>query len=210
MNNFAVYILTSGFTNGFTDDFKQQVKKFTDNPQRFVFIASEFNEGYDKTDKYCSEFLEQFSEMGISFTDKYIVDGRVSKEEAREKIAQADVIWITGGHPINQMKYINSYGLPAALQSSKALIIGVSAGAINMAKRVVLPRRNFIPELSVYYGIGLVDINIDPHFDMSDEKHIEEIKEAALLSRIYGLYDDSFITVKDGVAEFYGDYIIFG
>ncbi len=210
MNKKSSYILTSGFTNGFTEQFKQQLELLADAPERFVFIAADFADGHDMTDRFREEYLKNFADAGFEFSDIFTVDSRVSVEESKKKIAEADVILISGGHPIKQIRNINSYGLPEPLKKSKALIVGVSAGAINMAVRVVLPRRSFIPELSVYYGIGLVDINIDPHHDPNDEKHVAEIKEAASLARIYGLYDDSFITVKDGVAEFYGDYIIYG
>lgn len=210
MNNKSAYILTSGFPNGFTEEFTDQVRKNTERPERLVYIAADFHGKDEENDLYCEQCKKSFEKIGINFSDIFIIDGRAGAKESREAAANADIIWISGGHPIRQIKNINNYGLPQVLQKSNALLIGESAGAINMAVRVVLPKRSFIPELSLYYGIGLVDINIEPHLDPNDENHVAQIKEAASLARIYGLFDDSFITVKDGVAEFYGDYIIYG
>ena len=46
-----VSLLTSGFPNGFTDDFIQCIKDYYDNDGSIVFIASDFA-GSLKTYKY--------------------------------------------------------------------------------------------------------------------------------------------------------------
>jgi dipeptidase E len=87
----------------------------------------------------------------------------------------------------------------------------MSAGSINMADEVVLPKdeEDNVPELSVYKGLGLVVVNIEPHLDFNRTKHIEDIKDASQTSPIYGIYDDSFILVNDDKVEVFGDYCLF-
>ena len=84
----------------------------------------------------------------------------------------------------------------------------MSTGSINMAKRVVLAKNldENIPELSIYDGIGLVDINIEPHLDSASEEHINEIYEASHYATIYGIYDNTFIKIVDDTMDIYGVY----
>lgn len=106
---------------------------------------------------------------------------------------------------------MKDYNLISALQNRDGITIGMSAGSINMAKRVVLAKdmEDNIPELSIYNGIGLVDINIEPHLDSSSENHLNEILEATQFSTIYGLNDNSFIKIVDNNISIYGYCSIF-
>ncbi|MEI5907962.1 Type 1 glutamine amidotransferase-like domain-containing protein [Bacillus spongiae] len=90
------------------------------------------------------------------------------------------------------------------------IIIGISTGSINKAKKVVLAKdiNDNIPPLSIYDGIGLVDINIEPHIDSARKKHIEEdIYEATRFITIYGVYDNSFIKIVNDKMDIFGTYI---
>jgi len=53
----------------------------------------------------------------------------------------------------------------------------------------------------------LVDVNIEPHLDTENKKHMEDICEATEHAAIYGLFDNSFIEIVDDTMEFHGDYI---
>ena len=80
-----------------------------------------------------------------------------------------------------------------------------------MAKRVVLAKdmSDDIPELSIYEGIGLTNINIEPHLGDASFEHMEEIRQAARYVPIYGLYDESFILEVNGDKRFFGPYQLF-
>lgn len=82
----------------------------------------------------------------------------------------------------------------------------MSAGSINMAKKVVLPKdiNDNIPKLSIYDGIGLVDINIYPHLDSIHKDNLQNIYEASKFTTIYGLYDNSFIKIIDNKIDIHG------
>lgn len=203
-----VLFLTSGLTNGFTDDFIQSLKEYYCNKGSLVFIASDFT-GHYITDKYINLFVSMFKEKGIIFDKVQVIDNRVSKDEAINYLEKAYIVWISGGDTLKQIGYIKEYGLISSLQNRNGITIGMSAGSINMAKRVVLPKdiEDNIPELSIYDGIGLVDINIEPHLDTEGEEHMEDIYEASKYTTIYGLFDNSFIKVVDDSMEFYGAYM---
>lgn len=206
-----ISLLTSGFPNGFTQDFIHCVKQYYSNKGSIIFIASDFA-GHDRTDHYTAILSNMFQAEGILFKEIFVVDDRVTSETAIQYIKRASVIWLSGGDTLKQIDHLQQYNLIPSLQGKQGLIIGMSAGAINMAKKVVLAKDedDFIPELSVYEGIGLVDINIEPHIDSSSQKHLDEdLKEASKFAKIYGLPDESFIKVIDDEIEIFGDYKIF-
>lgn len=201
-----VSILTSGFPNGFTDDFVKCVKEHYFNNGSFLFIASDFL-SHSKTDRYSDVILNMFRDKGIVFTESQVIDYRITNEKAVRCIEETDVIWLSGGDTLKQIAYLKEYNLIPFLQRREGLTIGMSAGSINMAKRVVLAKdiNDNIPELAIYDGIGLVDINIEPHLNSANEEHIEEIHEASQIAVIYGIYDNSFIKIVNDKMEIFGD-----
>ena len=205
-----VSFLTSWFSDGFTKDFMTCINEYYKSNGSFVFIASDFTD-YIKTDKNYKNIISTFNENNIEFTKSYIIDDRTSKEEASKFIEDADIVWISGGDTLKQIKYIKEYNLIKSLQKRDGITIGMSAGSINMAKRVVLAKdvTDNIPELSIYEGIGLVDINIEPHLASASDEHINDLNEAAMHSDIYGIYDNSFIKVIGNKFKIYGDYKLF-
>jgi hypothetical protein len=44
----------------------------------FVFVASEFENIYEKIDPYCNHFLKMFSDCGITFGSVDVIDSRLS------------------------------------------------------------------------------------------------------------------------------------
>lgn len=200
-----VSILTSGFPNGFPEDFINCIKEYYHNNGSILFIASDFT-AHSKTDKYLGEFLKLFRENGVIFNEVNTIDDRIAKEKAIEYIEKSEVIWLSGGNTLKQIVDIKEYNLIEALQKREGITIGMSAGSINMAKRVVLARdiNDNIPDLSIYDGIGLVDINVEPHLDSASEEHMKEICEASQHATIYGIYDNSFIKIVDDNMEICG------
>lgn len=205
-----VSFLTSGFPDGFTDDFIKCIKEYYVNDGSMVFVASDFT-SHSRTDKHVKIFLDMFKNNNIIFNEFHVVDDRLSQKESFQYIEKADIIWLSGGDTLKQIKYLKDYNLISCLQNRDGITIGMSAGSINMSKRVVLAKdvEDNIPELSIYEGIGLVDINIEPHLDSSSENHLNEILEASQYSTIYGLNDNSFIKIVNNNIDIYGDYSIF-
>lgn len=203
-----VSLLTSGFPNGFTDDFIHCRKDYYDNDGSFIVIASDFTE-HSKTDRYTDIFLSMFRDKGILFNEVQVIDDRIAQKKAVQYIEKADIVWISGGDTLKQIAYLKEYNLIPALQSREGITIGMSAGSINMARRVVLAKdlNDNIPELSIYDGIGIVDINIEPHLDSANEEHMEDIYEASHYAIIYGIYDNTFIKIINGTIEIYGTYL---
>lgn len=203
--------LTSAFNEGFTDDFREQFYRHWNGGQNFLYVASSFD-SYEINERYGGEILEKFRAIGVELDPEFL-DYRISPEEASSLIATADVIFLAGGNTQRQMGYFREYSLREAFAyvPDHAVIIGLSAGSLNMADRVVLARdvEDDTPELSIYEGLGLVSVNIEPHLDLERQEHLADIAEAAAISPIYGLFDNSFIVIQEGQMQIFGDYRLF-
>lgn len=205
-----VNFLTSGFPDGFSEEFIREITKFLKSSDTFVFVASDFS-GHEKSKRYMNGILQMFREKGIRFEHTFLVDFEITPEDAKKYIREADVVWLSGGPTLTQIRHIQKYGLTEALRGRDGITIGMSAGSINMAKRVVLARDpdDDIPALAIYDGIGLVDCNIEPHLNQAKSQHIQDIQEAAQYAPIYGLYDGSFIVEVDGETNIFGSWELF-
>ena len=191
-----------GNKNNILDNIKKYVKKY-DN---FLFVASnEFNN--EATDVYANVTFESF-DLTLPFNNYKILDSR-TEEIADELIKEADLILLCGGHVPTQNNFFNNIDLKNKIKNTEALIIGGSAGAINMAESVYC-----IPELEGestdpnfsrnLIGLGLTNINILPHYDifkefiLDNKKFIDEIILPDTYERtIYALNNGSYILVDD-------------
>lgn len=177
--------------------------------KKIAFIASTF-EAFDKNDYYSQKLLEAFQEKNMCFDENYIIDNRCSNDEMIRNINDSNIIFIMGGDTLEQIKNINKYNLKEYINSNDKIVIGMSAGSINMAKKVVLAKdeEDNIPELSIYNGIGITDLNIEPHCDFKNKEHWKEIEEASQISDIIVMNDDCFIIGDNDNIKYYGSYII--
>lgn len=57
-----------------------------------------------------------------------MVDGRMTVEEAQRAVAEADVVWLSGGNAPAQRQYFQKYGLENLIREHSGVIIGMSAG----------------------------------------------------------------------------------
>ena len=91
-------------------------------------------------------------------------------------------------------KVINQHG---------GVIIGMSAGSINMAKTSICTLACGHYKQEIYNGLGCVDISVEPHFDRNEVS--DELMELSKKYTIYGLCDDSFSVSEDNSIQLYGE-----
>ena len=199
----STYILTSMFPNGFhaqaAEVFRQKICK----RNKFAFVASEFEMLHEKTDKYFRVFLDMFEEVGIHFEEAYVVDGRMRPDEAVKAVAEADVVWLSGGNTPTQFGYFQKYGLDKALREHDGVMIGMSAGTINMAKTAICTLSCGHYKQEIYSGLGCVDVSVEPHFVRDNVW--DELLTLSEEYTIYGLCDDGLIVCTGETVEFYGE-----
>lgn len=199
----GTYILTSNFPNGCKDEIAKVFQEKITERNRFAFVASEFEKMHEKTDGYCKFFLNMFEEKGIHFEESYVVDGRMTIEVAQRAVETADVVWLSGGDTPTEFGYLQQYGLDKILKQHDGVIIGMSAGSINMADSAICTLSCGHDRQQIYEALGCVTIHVEPHFlrDSVSDELLELSKEY----EIYGLCDESIIVCSNDKTEFYGE-----
>lgn len=203
----STYILTSMFPNGFQGEIAEVFQQKIKNRGKFAFVASEFEKIHEKTDYYFDFFYKMFEDAGIHFEETYVVDGRMSPEEAQEAVAKADVVWLSGGDTPTQFAYFQKNGLDKILKQHDGVIIGMSAGTLNLTKTAICTLSCGHFKQEIYEALGCVDISVEPHFVRSEVS--DEVLELSKKYTMYGLCDDSIIVCEGEKKEYYGEiYLI--
>lgn len=201
----STYILTSMFHNGFSDEIAELFQKKITQRERFVFVASEFEKHHKKTDNYFKFFLNMFEEKGIHFKEARVVDGRMTAKQAQAAVEAADVVWLAGGNTTAEFAYFQKYGLIDVIKNHNGVVIGMSAGSINLADTAVCTSDEYHDYQQIYQGIGCVRISVEPHFVMGELS--DELLELSEKYTIYGLCDESILSAKTKTSSFTAKYI---
>ena len=200
------YIMLSGSNNNkaFYETSERALKKGIKETSSIVFIASRWHT-HEKNDGDYKRINQWLKDIDIHFTDVYLIDSRMINEKQVEILKESSCIFLMGGDTLALRKSLRINHLDEVLLQYERPIIGISAGAINMAKRSVLPLTRMRKRSYVYRGIGLVDVSVTPHFDLTRTKHIEdEIFPMSYDGKIYGLEENGTILLIDGSLEFFG------
>ncbi|WP_042198070.1 Type 1 glutamine amidotransferase-like domain-containing protein [Paenibacillus camerounensis] len=146
-------------------------------------------------------------QANIAFDEYHYIDYRMQSEEARQCIQNASVIFLCGGDPVLQNVFLEEYELSDLIKSSNAVILGASAGALNMAaKWLSLVNTGHEAETStVYDGMGFDSFAYESH---SKRDHATFVQGYLFpLSEemdVYAAEQESAIRVKDGRVEIMG------
>lgn len=199
-------------SNGIVD----QIKNNLNGNNTLLFIASSPDDK-EKIELYTKLLFEGLKLSGISFNEYLVLDSS-TVDNAQEYIDKANMIFLSGGDTYIQNEFFKRINLREKLKKFNGLIIGQSAGAINMADDVFnSPEKMENSEPVFFKGLGLTNINIEPHFilDNSNFDESEKYQRNAILSesnnrKIYGQCNGSHILIdNDGTATIYGEtYLI--
>ena len=186
---------------GFDDVQSKYLKQDIKENQIITFIASTFN-NHEQNIMYKNKTLEFFSKINITFKENYLIDNNVTKEEAKDFIKKANIIYLMGGDTYLQNNSLDEYELKPLIKE-KSFIIGVSAGSLNQTKRVIYQDYNDIKD---YEGLGFTNISIYPHLDFLNIDYLKEIFKISKITKLVALPNSSFIRIENNKEMFIGDY----
>ena len=198
-------------TNGLVGQLKKTINRF----DTIVYIASNPSD-IEKVTEYSNLLFEALKLSDIAFKNYYILDDR-TKHNVTNYIKQADLIFLSGGDTYIQNQFFNEMNLKYLLKEYNGVIIGQSAGSINLAENVYNSPENGTNSEPVHFtGLGLTEINIEPHFNIEPSNFNElenyqrdNILGESLSKTIYALCDESHIFETDNSIVVYGQsYII--
>ncbi|MDE7164311.1 MAG: Type 1 glutamine amidotransferase-like domain-containing protein [Clostridiales bacterium] len=202
------------------NDILSNIRKNLKCTSRLVVVANDPNDSADNDDKLAT-VCESFRLAGLNFKEKIMLDAR-NKREAGEVISGADVVILSGGKCVCQAEFFGEVGLKKIIKNYDGIVIGVSAGAMNLCKQIA----NFPEELSDLKeprwleGMGLADEIIIPHYDGKTDSYQFPCEDFDIArdyilpmsnGRVFiGLPNGSYIMIdRDGQKQYRGDvYLI--
>lgn len=201
--------------NGLVD----QLKSKLDGTKGILYIPADAS-NKDKIAEYSKILFDALRLSGIVFDNYYVVDDKSSVEEVRDRVLKSDLVFLSGGDTFTQMQYFEGIKLRDILSDYEGVIVGQSAGAINLAEDVYnSPECEEDLKRACYFkGLGKTYINIEPHFvldtsnfDSDEMLHRNAMLEESKKRDLYGIPDVSHI-FDDGVEQVvYGEcYLLRG
>lgn len=194
--------LFSDFNNNFPKDIEKNLKDDI-NIDSFVFIPTA-PENIDISEKYFDLTKNLFQSIGINFKTSTLLDRRYSSKEAKKIIKNATAIFLSGGDTLNQFKFIKEYQLKKVLDEFNGVLMGLSAGAINLGKTSMVFKENLDSADKIYDGFGISPITVIPHFEPIESNFNEKIFKLSSDNLIFCITDNSAIKVTSDL-EFFGD-----
>lgn len=136
-----------------------------------------------------------FAEYDMPFANVTVIDNTTDAAEAQRLIQHADCLFLMGGNPTLQRQLISEKGIEEAIRQYRAVLLGVSAGSINMAVRALDIWETPVP----YAGLGVVDITIKSHITPDSDllPRLQQVSREHALP-ICAMEDNSAIFVQDG------------
>ena len=196
--------------NYLVDNIKCNIK----NNKGLLFIPSDMNDE-ERPQKNFDILVDSLKLSGVNFQNTYLLT-LDNKEKLEEYISDSSLIFLSGGVTYTQHLLFEELNLSELLKKYDGLIIGQSAGAINLADNVYNSPES-LEEKNIYFkGLGLTDINIEPHFelDIDTKDQLELYQRNHILKEsnnriIYGIPDGSYILINDKNTYIYGEsYLI--
>ncbi len=176
------YYLDWYYEKGFSEKLVQFLQKDTPARKSLVFISGEPSEVKNANDEQTDvlELLEKswFDKANILFDEYHLIDDFTEKAKAQQLIQEASVLFICGGYTTYQMRLINKLELATLIKNRDGVILGTSAGGMNMSKA-------YAEEGQVYEGLGLHPFSFEAHFDY---ENIMLMKERSALSEKMDIY----------------------
>lgn len=182
----------SGFpTRHFTDSIVEVLKKELTVRDSLVFIST-WPDDYKQNDADSDGMHTMFAERNMAFVKHSVIDNRTAAEEAVKLIREASCIFLMGGNATLQYDLMCRKGILDEIRQSSAVILGVSAGSMNMGKHVVDIYESIIP----YEGLGFADLTIKAHYPSIDDSVLQDLKQVSMELPVCLMTDESAIFLK--------------
>lgn len=192
----------SGFpTHHFPDNIAARLKKELSDRDSLVFVSA-WPSDDERNDSDSAGMHGMFAQCDMPFRQYCVIDNRTDAFEAKRLIREASCIFLMGGHATQQFQLICEKGITEEIRKSSAVILGVSAGSINMAKHALDIWESPVP----YDGLGLADITVKAHVQPANQDLLRNLAKISIdqsLS-ICAMEDESAIFVKGGHVAYTG------
>ena len=100
----------------------------------------------------------------------------MTKCDMKNIIENTDILFIMGGNTQKQKQFLEKYKLKKPIKETNAVTIGISSGAINLAKKSLCSKDldDGVEKTTVYNEIGRISYTFEPHFDKNNPNFLIE------------------------------------
>ena len=191
-------------TNKFADNLKKSIK----GHDLMVFVAS--SPAYSGTSSYANLTKSSFALDDITFKEMVILEGK-NMADCEQLMKSADLVFLAGGDTAAQMEMFEKMNLRKHIKSCKGVVVGQSAGALNLATDVYCsPTPDETSTKRYWKGLGLTDINIEPHFKPENKELIETVLLPDSKTKPFIAITDGSYIIDDGEKQtIYGEAHLF-
>lgn len=198
------YYLDWFYDEGFSEKLVNVLREDITERKSLVMVSAEssnYKEEQVNIDGVCERIW--FNKANIFFDEYYLIDRRTQKEDAQQLIQNASVIFLCGGSPQYQKHILTKYELWDLIKKSNAVIMGTSAGGMNMSDE-------YVDECTVYKGMALNPFSFEAHFDHDNTVLVKERFPLSEKMDIYVAADkDGAVRVKESKIDIIGNvYLI--
>ena len=180
----------SGFpTRHFTDDIAAVLKEALNVRDSLVFVSS-WPDDHAQNDDDSHGMHQRFVEKNMPFTKHSVIDNRTKAEDAVSLIREASCNFLMGGNATLQFQLMCDKGILDEIRQSSAVILGVSAGAMNMGG----PTVDIYESTTPYEGLGFANITVKAHYPLEDGL-LQSLKQVSMELPICLMTDESAIFV---------------
>ncbi len=183
--------------------FLTNLRKYTPKLDCVVMVANDPTD-FKTTDFYADLLFQSLKLSGLDFKTKVVFDYR-NKDHAQEIFSNANLIFLSGGKVDVQNEFFKNVEMAKLLKTSSGLIVGGSAGAMNLCE-TVLCFPNFIT------GIGLWNKIIIPHFDgvnklykRDDIDEYDNLMDLSIGRELIGIDENSYLLIIDNEVTSFGN-----
>lgn len=211
------------------DDFQHldtiidSIKESLESHNKLILFCPSSIEYYDGQSEWELSFIEKLKSHSISFDEYVSLTSNESESLWQTKVQEASLIYLHGGNPIIQKQLYEDKGIYELLKHYEGLMLGASAGAMNMSRYITLtPTNEEYPDFVVKEALHRVDVSIYPHLSFPNVFYrfimtgdglvdVEDILTISFQTPLYLLADGQFIIdnqevvpdpviqVKDGI-----------
>ncbi|MEZ0481486.1 Type 1 glutamine amidotransferase-like domain-containing protein [Planococcus sp. SSTMD024] len=196
------------FTDFFPENLSKALREDLTERKSLVLVSS------DPSDAEVDGAAERawLDQAGISFDEYHLIDSSVQPDDAHALIRDASAIFLLGGDTLKQNRFLMEYELGEPIKTSTALVMGASAGAINMSAKWKCSERFGYPVGldSVCDGIALDAFSVLSHFDLENNMALVQEELSALSEEmdVYASNKDCALRSKGGNIDISGDVYV--
>ena len=163
------------------------------------WARASFDNSYKKR-KLLVDYLISLGARTINFADY-----SDSNETIVKKIADSNLVYLTGGHATILVERLKSMGVDQFLCNYEGIIIGRSAGALALCQKCIITCRSN-SETKIIPGVGLADLTLKVHYKPEKDYILKQLSKR---EKIYAIPMGSALVYENGACSTIGDVYLF-